>query len=226
MSKISLLILCAGFGKRMLDLTTNTPKPLLKIKNNTLLANTINFFSDIGCNEIFINTHYLSRKIQIFINNKFSKYPVNIIYEPSLLGTGGGIKNIFNYTKNTNICVVNSDIFWQKNNNLDVLNFLADYDKIRHCKILMSKKKNFFGLKKNKGDFNIQNNIVSNWTEKNEVMFYSGLQIVSKNIFETKTKTFSMNEVWNNLIINKQLKGSLMLSNIIHVGDKNSFVEL
>jgi len=34
-----------------------------------------------------------------------------------------------------------------------------------------------------------------------------------------------MNEVWNNLIINKNLKGSLMLSNIIHVGDKNSFVE-
>ena len=54
-----LLILSAGFGRRMLDLTTNTPKPLLKFRNKTLLGNTINFFRDIGCTEIYINTHYL-----------------------------------------------------------------------------------------------------------------------------------------------------------------------
>lgn len=223
MSKFSLLILCAGFGKRMLDLTTNIPKPLLKIKNKTLLANTINFFSDIGCNEIFINTHYLSRKIQIFINNKFSNYPVNIIYEPILLGTGGGIKNIFHYTKNTNICVVNSDIFWQKNNNLDVLKFLVDYDNVSHCKILLTKKNNFFGLKKKDGDFNLKNENVSNWVEGNDVIFYSGLQIVSKTIFDKTPKIFPMNEIWNKLIIDKNLSGSLMQSNIMHIGDKNAY---
>ena len=57
MNNFSVIILCAGFGQRMLDLTLNTPKPLLKINNKTLLGNTINFFLDIGCSEIFINTH-------------------------------------------------------------------------------------------------------------------------------------------------------------------------
>ena len=225
MSKFSLLILCAGFGKRMLELTQYTPKPLLKLNNETLLYNTINFFRDIGCNEFFVNTHYLHKKIENYINKTFKNYPLNIIHEPSILGTGGGIKNIFNYTKNKNICVVNSDILWKVDNKLEIVNFLRDFDDITHCKILLSNKNNFFGLKKKEGDFNIQNGIVSNWNSENEVIYYSGLQIVSKNIFDTTTKIFNMNEVWNNLIVDKNLRGDLIQSNILHIGDKNSFVE-
>ena len=116
MFNFSLLILCAGLGKRMSHLTKNIPKPLLKVYNKTLLANTINFFTDIGCNEIFINTHYLHNKIETYVDRNFNNYPIKLIYEPLILGTGGGIKNIFNYTKSKKICVVNSDIFWQKNN--------------------------------------------------------------------------------------------------------------
>ena len=36
MTNLPLLILCAGFGKRMLNLTINSPKPLLVIDNITL----------------------------------------------------------------------------------------------------------------------------------------------------------------------------------------------
>ena len=225
MNKFSLLILCAGFGKRMLDLTTNTPKPLLKFNNKTLLSNTINFFLDIGFGEIFINTHYLHNKIQNYINKNYHEYPINLIYEPEILGTGGGIKNIFNFTKNKNICVVNSDIFWQTNNKLDIINFIKDFNDVTHCKILLSKKNNFYGLKKSKGDFVIKNGIVSNWIKGKDEIFYSGFQILSQKIFYKTPKIFPMNDVWNNLIISKNLKGSLINSKILHVGDKNSIDE-
>ena len=36
------IILCAGFGKRLMPLTEKTPKPLLKINGISLLENTIN----------------------------------------------------------------------------------------------------------------------------------------------------------------------------------------
>ena len=42
------MILAAGFGSRMKDLTEKIPKPLFKIKNTTLLSNTINFFENIA----------------------------------------------------------------------------------------------------------------------------------------------------------------------------------
>ena len=226
MIKFSLLILCGGFGKRMLDLTIDTPKPLLKFNNKTLLDNTIDFFLDVGCNEIFINTHYLHKKIESYINKNLYNYPIQLIYEPSILGTGGGVKNIFNYSKNSKICVVNSDIFWQKNNKSDILNFLKDFNDVNHCKISLSKKNNFYGLHNSKGDFNIQNGIISNWLEGNDAIYYSGLQIVSKNIFENTKNIFPMNDIWNKLIIDKNLIGGLITSKILHIGDKSSFDNL
>ena len=227
MIKFPLLILCAGFGKRMLSLTSKKPKPLLEINNQTLLGNTINFFKDIGCNEIYINTHYLHKKIETYLyKNNFSDIPINLIHEPSILGTGGAVQNIFNYTTSKNICVVNSDIFWQIQNKFDLLEFLRDFHNVSHCKISLSNDKNFFGLKKSKGDFSIKNGIVNNWIKGNRIIFYSGFQIVSKNIFKKNKKNFSMNDVWDGLIADQNLKGSFLQSNILHFGDKTSIDNL
>ena len=39
------MILAAGFGKRIQPLTLKSPKPLLKIGNETLLSNTLKFYN-------------------------------------------------------------------------------------------------------------------------------------------------------------------------------------
>ena len=87
MKNFTLMILCAGFGSRMLNLTSTTPKPLLKYKNKILLKNTIDFFTNIGCDEILVNTHYLHDKIKHYLKKNFKKYPIQIIYEKKILGT-------------------------------------------------------------------------------------------------------------------------------------------
>ena len=225
MNSFSLMIMCAGFGSRMLDLTKNKPKPLLEIKNITLLENSINFFLSIGCNRIFINTHYLYKDIENFIKKNFKDYPISLVYEPVILGTGGGIKNIFNFSKKENILVSNSDILWQDKNKKDIINFARDINHIKNCKLLLSKEKNFLGLKSSNGDFRIINNKVSRWTKGDEIIFYSGLQIVSPNIFKNTTNVFPMNTIWDNLIKQNNLIGEVIDSKITHIGDKKSFEE-
>ena len=42
------LILCAGFGKRLMPLTESTPKPLLKVNKISLLENSLNLLSELG----------------------------------------------------------------------------------------------------------------------------------------------------------------------------------
>ena len=41
------LVLCAGFGKRVLPITSDIPKPLIEYNNVALLENTINFLIDL-----------------------------------------------------------------------------------------------------------------------------------------------------------------------------------
>ena len=225
MKNFTLMILCAGFGSRMLNLTRDKPKPLLKYKNKILLNNTIDFFTNIGCDEVLVNTHYLHNKIKKYLDKNYKNYPIQIIYEKIILGTGGGVKNIFNYTKRKKICVVNCDIFWTKENKSHIEHFLSNYQNISHCKILLSKDINFLGLKKEKGDFNLKKNLVTNWNSKNEKLYYSGLQIVSKNIFNNRKKIFTMNEIWTKLLKKNQIKGYVVPSKIRHIGDKKSYFE-
>ena len=61
------LVLCAGFEKSSKPLTNKTPKPLLKIKNITLLENTLNLLYKLNIKNVLINTFYLKNQIKNFI---------------------------------------------------------------------------------------------------------------------------------------------------------------
>ena len=128
-------------------------------------------------------------------------------------------------TKRKNICVVNSDIFWTKKNKSHIQYFLGNHCDVSHCKMLLSKDINFLGLKKENGDFYLKGNVVINWKSKNEKLYYSGLQIVSKNIFNNRKKIFPMNEIWTKLIKKNQITGYVIPSKIRHIGDKKSILE-
>ena len=71
------MILAAGFGKRMLPLTTSTPKPLIKIGPKNLLERSVELLIKIGIDEIVINTHHLSKEIDNFLKNK--NYKISIL---------------------------------------------------------------------------------------------------------------------------------------------------
>ena len=68
------LILCAGFGKRLNPITLKTPKPLLKIKNISMLEQCIFLIENLGIKKVFINTFYLKDQILEFFENKKFKY--------------------------------------------------------------------------------------------------------------------------------------------------------
>ena len=153
MTSFNLMILAAGYGKRMENLTESKPKPLLKINNKELLRYNIDFFLTLGCKKIVINTHYLHEQIKNFINSYYSDKNILLSYEKILLNTGGGIKNALNLLGDKNFLVTNADILWREENKKDVLNFIKNYEYIETCKLLLAKDINFQGLKKNNRRF-------------------------------------------------------------------------
>lgn len=86
------IILCAGFGTRLPDVSKHLPKVMVEIDNKPLLQTHIENLRKFGINEIAINLHYLPEKIQDYFKDG-KRFGVNITYsfEKELLGTGGAL---------------------------------------------------------------------------------------------------------------------------------------
>ena len=224
MNSFHLMILAAGYGKRMHNLTHSIPKPLLKINNKELLRHNIDFFINLGCDKIIINTHYLHDKIQLCIDDHYSDRNIILSYEPTLLNTGGGIKNALSSLGNKNFIVTNSDILWKEENNQDILNFIKNYQEIETCKLLLAGDNNFESLKKLEGDFAYKDNLVVRWKLNDPNLYYTGLQIINPIVFNLiREESFSLNKLWDLLIATDNLQGEICTSKIAHIGDIKAF---
>ena len=92
------MILCAGFGKRLHPLTLSSPKPLLKIGDNTLLSNTLNILKQFGIKQVVINVHYLGDQIIDYVKrNEFNMAITTVSEKDKILDTGGGVLNALQY---------------------------------------------------------------------------------------------------------------------------------
>ena len=200
------MILAAGLGKRMQPLTLKTPKPLLEINNYTLLERAINLLISHGVQEISINVHYLPDQIKSFINRKKFKVKITISNEENLLlDTGGGVlKGTQNFGDNP-FFVINPDTVWSKHYLVELKILEAIYLKNNKPTLLLVNKKLSIDPSF-KGDFNLNNEKIS---KDNENQFiFTGLQIINRSVFTSeKSEVFSLNNVWNKLIKDKNLLG-------------------
>jgi len=221
------MILAAGFGKRVNPLTLNVPKPLLKIGRKTLLSNTINFLENYGIKEAVINVHYFSDQIIKYVNKKKFNLKITIVNEKEkILDTGGGILNALKYFKESFICI-NPDTIWN-------LNYLEELKKMENnffinkekCHLLIVNKKKSFD-NNIKGDFNLQNTLVTREENENLKYIYTGLQIINPKVFSNiKDQVFSINKVWNKLIQNEELFALESNINFLHVSTLDIYKKL
>lgn len=91
------MILCAGFGTRLGDLTKETPKPMLKLGDKPIIEHTILHLKMNNIINIIINLHYMADQFTNYLGNG-EQYGVNITYsyEDEPLGTAGAPKKVEN----------------------------------------------------------------------------------------------------------------------------------
>lgn len=201
------MILAAGLGKRMLPLTLKNPKPLLKIGKYSLLERAIFLLIEYGVNEIVINVHHLSHKIEQFLKSKNFKAKITLSHEKNeLLDTGGGILNGTKSFENEPFIVLNPDTIWSSNYKKEIKLLENLYFNSNKAALLLVDKRKSFDPSF-KGDFKLEDNNLIRDTINNEFIF-TGAQILNREVFKKFEKNiFSMNEVWDNLILNKKIKG-------------------
>ena len=105
------LLLSAGFGKRLGKLTKNIPKPLIEVAGKKLIERNLEFLAAAGFRKIFINLHYLGEQIKAFVADG-SRWGLDIYFseEPVILDTGGAVSKIRDKLFGERLLVFNSDI--------------------------------------------------------------------------------------------------------------------
>ncbi len=219
------MILAAGLGKRMQPLTLKKPKPLLKIGGKTLIERALNLLISHGVEEVSINIHHLGNQIEKYIVNFKSKVKINISSEKDLLlDTGGGVQKATEKFKDNPFFVINPDTLWDENYHSEVNSLEKSYfNHKKPCLLLVNKE---LALDKSfKGDFNLKDDLVSK-DVKNKYIF-TGLQIIKREYFKfLNKKVFSMNEVWNKLIQERNLYGIVSSQKFYHLNTIEMFKKI
>ena len=173
---MKVMILAAGRGERMGNLTQNCPKPLLKVKGRCLIDWHLIKLCEAGFKDIVINVAYLSKEIIEFVGDG-SKWGLNISIseEKHALETAGGIKKAMKYLGDEAFAVINADIFSDYNyENLKARSL--QNNSMGHLVLVNNPEHNL------KGDFGIMDNGILTMNFERSLTF-SGIAIYDPKFF-------------------------------------------
>ncbi len=109
-------VLGAGLGTRLRPLTDELAKPLFPIFQKPLITFALDHLMASGVKRFVINTHHLSAQFQTHFGQGFYRdRPVQLVHEPDLLETGGGIRNAEPWLRGESFIVYSGDLLTDLN---------------------------------------------------------------------------------------------------------------
>ena len=204
------VILCGGYGKRLLPITNKIPKPLLLVNKKPIIEHIITIAKNQGIVDFYISINYLGHKIKKYLGNG-SKLGVKITYleEKKPLGTAGSINLIKKF--NRPIIVTNSDII----SKVDFKEMISAHKKNRSHLTMVAK---VFYEKDNYGRIVANGSIVKKVIEKLEqnLLINAGIYLI-----DPKIKKIIKNSEYLDMtdLINRALKEKLKI-NVFPIHEK------
>lgn len=103
------VIMAGGYGKRLLPLTENTPKPMLHVGDQPLMELMIGQLRDAGIRRVNVTTHFEQEKIRSYFGDG-TRFGVDLNYvsEERPLGTAGALRLL--ETRQEPLLILNGDI--------------------------------------------------------------------------------------------------------------------
>jgi MurNAc alpha-1-phosphate uridylyltransferase len=188
-AELSLMLFAAGFGTRMGELTSDTPKPMLPLLGKPMVDHAAALARAAEISTIVANTHYLSEKIEPHLD---SLGVVSCRERPDILDTGGGLRAASHLLTSPTF-TLNPDAAWLGPSPLTVLSNVWE-DHMQALLLLVPTKR--VKGRDGPGDFSIENRRL----RRGGPLVYSGAQIIrTEGLQDIRTKAFSLNLYWDRI---------------------------
>lgn len=107
---VDAVIMAGGLGSRLKPLTDNTPKPLLKVGDKTIIDHNVDRLRKFGVDDYWISVRFLGEQLEShFMDGASRNISVKYVWEDTPLGTIGAVGKIDDF-QHDYILVTNSDI--------------------------------------------------------------------------------------------------------------------
>lgn len=219
------MILAAGRGVRMRELTDNTPKPALCVAGKPIITRIAEKMMAANLSKIVVNTCYKGDMIKAAL-----KSFQNICYsdEETALETGGGVKNALPLLGNEPFFVSNADPVWidQTTSVFEQLENAYD-ESTTDILLALIPTINAKGDVKD-GNYFIENNLPRRQKagETNIPYLFMGVQILHPRIFkEAPDGAFSLRDLYDKAEKQNRLKHIVFDGVWYHVGTPEALVE-
>ena len=111
------VVLAAGHGTRLRPFTCATPKPLMPVWGEPMLARIVALLRERGVDDIVVNAHHLNEQVRAWVDDYRRKAQaagdrvrIKVSYEPEILGNGGVLNPLREWIGESNFYLVSSDI--------------------------------------------------------------------------------------------------------------------
>ncbi|MBQ8762919.1 MAG: D-glycero-beta-D-manno-heptose 1,7-bisphosphate 7-phosphatase [Clostridia bacterium] len=106
------IILAGGLGTRLKPCVENLPKPLAPIDGKPFLNYLLDYLYVNGVHRAVISTGYKAETIEEYIGRAHRGMVVDYCREDTPLGTGGAIKKALGMCRESCVCVINGDTYF------------------------------------------------------------------------------------------------------------------
>lgn len=105
------MILAAGYGTRLKELTQEIPKPLVRVAGREMISFAIEHLKTLPLDLLVVNAHYFASKLKSYLES-VNDLSIKVSEESLILGTGGGIANARHLLEDQDCFVVyNCDVY-------------------------------------------------------------------------------------------------------------------
>ena len=217
MTPTAAMIFAAGYGTRMAPLTDTMPKALVAVNGRPLIDYALALTDQAGIKNRVVNTHHFADQMQAHLENVPN---VSISYEKTApLETGGGLKYAQPLLGEGPVFTLNSDAVWTGRNPLTSLSKSWRPTNM-HALLLLVSADTIDGYQGN-GDFSMdaQYRLSRDVAPGAKRYVFTGAQIIDISSLDGISKSvFSLNDVWNTMIAQGRLFGSIHTGGWVDVG--------
>lgn len=215
------MVLAGGYGKRMLPLTRDIPKPMVPLKGRPLIDHVLDRIAAAGVPRAVVNVHYCADVLEAHLQARTRPEIAISDERAALLDTGGGIVKALPLLGPGPFLIHNSDSVWIESVTPNLERLFAFWNPdIMDSAMLLASTATSLGYD-GSGDFVMDNDgRLDRRAEGRMTPFvFAGVSIAHPRLFEgAPTGPFSLNKLWDRAIDNGRLYGIRLDGTWMHVG--------